>query len=289
MSNPLSGDETMQKMSPRSALQRPSRSAMAQVILLSGLSSGLLLGGCATLGLGGFNIISIEQEWELGREIEEEIAQQLTLSNDAQVVAYLRDLGERVVAGTPMADLDWRFHVVEDDAVNAFNAPGGLVYVNTGLIATAENASELVAVLAHEVGHGVARHGTQRLSQQYGVAVLAGLVLGEDPGLVAEIAASIAAAGTMARFSREDEFEADEMGLRYAPRAGYTPQGMVTFFGRLLEMQEREPGSVENFFSTHPATRERIDRAEGLIAEMGSLSGLATNDDRFPGVRSRVR
>jgi beta-barrel assembly-enhancing protease len=269
---------------------RPSsRGAIALVTLVTGVFSGLLLGGCATLGLGEFNIISIEQEWELGREIEAEIAQQLTLSNDAQVVGYVRDLGTRIVAGTTMAELDWRFHVVEDDAVNAFNAPGGLVYVNTGLIAAAGNASELVAVLAHEVGHGVARHGTRRLSQQYGVAVLAGLVLGEDPGLVAEIAASLAAAGTMARFSREDEFEADEMGLRFAARAGYTPRGMITFFERLLEMQEREPGSVERFFATHPATRERIDRAEGIIQGMGSLSGLATNDDRFAGVRNRVR
>jgi beta-barrel assembly-enhancing protease len=253
------------------------------------LALGAILSGCATLGLGGFNIISIEQEWELGREIEAELAGQLTLSSDAQVVGYVRDLGRRIVAGTPMADREWRFHVVVDESVNAFNAPGGLVYVNTGLIAAAENASELVAVLAHEVGHGVARHGTRRLSQQYGVAVLAGLVLGQDPGLVAEIAASIAAAGTMARFSREDEFEADEMGLRYSARAGYHPRGMVTFFGRLLEMERRDPGGVERFFASHPATEERIARAEGIIAGMGSLQGLATQDDRFAGVRGRVR
>lgn len=248
-----------------------------------------VVSGCATLGLGGFNIISLEQEWELGREIEREIGEQLTLSTDAELTGYVRNLGERIVAGTPMSGLEWRFHVVEDEAVNAFNAPGGLVYVNTGLIREAENASELSAVMAHEVGHGVARHGTQRLSQQYGVAVLAGLILGDDPGLLAEIAASIAAAGTMARFSREDEFEADELGVTFTVEAGYHPRGMVTFFQRLLELQQREPGSVERFFATHPATQERIDRVEDMVEGMGSLDHLATNDDRFPRVQGRAR
>lgn len=252
-------------------------------------ASTALVSGCAAIGLGGFNIISLDQEWELGREIEAEIADQLTLSSDAELNGYVRDLGQRIVAGTPMADREWRFHVVEDEDVNAFNAPGGLVYVNTGLIREAENAAELSAVMAHEVGHGVARHGTQRLSQQYGVAVLAGLILGEDPGLLAEIAASIAATGAMARFSREDEFEADEMGVRFTSDAGYHPEGMATFFGRLLELQEREPGSVERFFASHPATRERIERVEAMIAGMGSLDHLATNDDRFPRVRERAR
>ncbi len=257
--------------------------------VLAPLVSLGVLGGCASLGLGGFNLISIEQEWELGREIEAELAQQLTLSGDAQVNRYVRDLGQRIVARTPMADLEWRFHVVEDDAVNAFNAPGGLVYVNTGLIAAAENAAELSAVVAHEVGHGVARHGTRRLSQQYGVAVLAGLILGQDPGLLAEIAASIAAAGAMARSSREDELEADELGIRYTADAGYHPRGMVTFFRRLLELRQREPGSVERIFASHPATEERIERAEEIIGGMGSLGHLTTQEAAFDAIRARVR
>lgn len=247
-----------------------------------------LLTGCATLGLGGFNIISIEQEWELGREIEEELAEQLTLSRDAELTGYVRQMGQAIVARTPMGNREWRFHVVEDDAVNAFNAPGGLVYINTGLIRAAENASELAAVVAHEIGHGVARHGTQRVSQQYGVAVLAGVILGEDPSLLAEIAASLAAAGAMARSSREDEFEADELGIEFMADGGYHPRGMVTFFERLLEMRQREPGQVERFFASHPAMGERIDRAEGLIAAMGSLDHLTVQDGRFPAIRSRA-
>jgi len=262
----------------------------ARATRATSLAAGmLLLAGCASLGLGGFNIISVEQEWELGRQIEGELAGQLTLSTDAQINGYVRDLGQRIVAETPMANLDWRFHVVADDAVNAFNAPGGLVYVNTGLIGAAENAAELSAVIAHEVGHGVARHGTQRLSQQYGVAILAGLILGEDPGLLAEIAASIAAAGAIARSSREDELEADELGLHFTAGAGYHPEGLITFFERLLDMRERNPGRVERFFASHPATEERIERARGIIAGMGSLGHLTIQDDRFPGVRSRAR
>jgi beta-barrel assembly-enhancing protease len=253
----------------------------------AGLS--LLGSGCAALGLGGVNLISVEQEWELGREIEAELDRQLTFVTDAEVNRYVAELGGRIVSNTPFADLEWRFRVVDDPAVNAFNAPGGLVYVNSGLILAAENASELSAVVAHEVGHGVARHGTRRLSQQYGVAILAGLILGQDPGLLAEIAANLAAAGAMARSSREDEFEADELGVRYMADAGSHPRGMVTFFRRLLELRERRPGSVERFFASHPATEERIERVERMISGMGRLDHLAVDDSRFRGVRDRLR
>lgn len=249
----------------------------------------LVTTGCATLGLGGFNIISLEQEWELGQEFERELEEQLTLSTDPEVNAYVRAMGQRIVEGTELGHLEWRFHVVEDENVNAFNAPGGLVYINSGLIAAAESASELASVVAHEIGHGVARHGTQRLSQQYGVAILAGIVLGEDPALLAEIAASIAAAGAMARSSREDEFEADELGVRYMVDAGYHPRGMVTFFERLLELRQREPGSVEMFFASHPATEDRIGRVEEQVSALGSTAGLATSDGDFNRIRDRVR
>src|SRR5690606_1570900 len=116
--------------------------------------------------------------------------------------------------------LPWRFHVVQDDAINAFNIPGGVVYVNTGLIARAGSASELAVVLAHEISHGIARHGTERLTTQYGISIVAGLVLGQDPGLVEQIAAQIVATGAIARYSRGAEREADDLGVRYMAGAG---------------------------------------------------------------------
>jgi beta-barrel assembly-enhancing protease len=243
--------------------------------------------GCGALGLGGFNVISVEEEWALGRQIEAELNRELNLSNDAAVTGYVDRLGQQIVAQTRKAELPWRFHVVDEPEINAFNAPGGLVYVYSGLIAEAENVSELVAVLAHEVGHGVARHGTQRISQQYGIAVLAGVVLGQDPGVLAEIVASIVAAGAVARFSRQDEFEADELGVEYAARAGYHPQGMVTFFQRLMELQQREPGRVERMFATHPPTRDRIERSQAQIDGM-NVQGLTVNDRELAQIQGRL-
>ena len=237
------------------------REFLSPRLFLAIVFSAIMAAGCAALGLEDVNIISIEEEWEMGRQLEEELARELEVSQDAA----LTRMGERIVVQTPMAGRDWRFYVVEDQTVNAFNVPGGLIYVYTGLIDMAADENELAAVVAHEIGHGVARHGTQRLTRQYGLAVLAGVVLGEEPGVLQQIVAEVVAAGAIARFSRAQEYEADELGVRYMATAGYDPRGMIAFFERLLELQRREPGTVEQFFATHPATADRIQRVEAEI------------------------
>ena len=257
------------------------------------LAFGLLLGsavGCATLGLGGVNLISIEEEWEMGRELEAELAEELTLSDDRVVTEYVNRIGELLVSHSDLADLDWRFHVVEDPAINAFNVPGGLVYVNTGLIAEVDHAAELVGVIGHELGHGVARHGTERLTQQYGLAILAGIVLGEEPGTLQQIVAQVVAAGAIAQFSQEQEHEADELGVQFMALEGYHPEGMIILLERLMELQEREPGSVEQFFGTHPGLPDRIAHIEDeMEAWENRLADLQLDDAEFDGVQARVR
>lgn len=248
----------------------------------------LTLPGCAWLGIGGVNLISIEEEWEMGRQLEAELAGELDLLDDPAVNEYVTRVGEMLVAETEMADLEWRFHVVENSDVNAFNVPGGLVYVHTGMIREAGSAAEFVAVMGHELGHGVERHGTERLSQQYGLSVLASLVLGQDPGVLQEIVAQIAAAGAIAQFSQEQEFEADEVGTRLMAEGGFHPRGMVALLEHLLELREREPGTVEQLFATHPAVPERIDRAEQRIEELDGLADLAMEDPQFREIQQRV-
>jgi len=232
-----------------------------RLLLLLFLLSPFLLAGCAVTETGGINLISVEEEWEMGKEFEAELAEELDVSQSPD----LTEMGERIVAQTRKSDLPWRFYVVQDDSVNAFNVPGGLVYVHSGLIEQVDDETEIAAVVAHEIGHGVARHGTERLTRQYGLAVLAGVVLGEEPGVIQQIVAEIVAAGTIARFSREQEFEADELGVQYMNDAGYDPNGMIRLLERLLDLQEREPGTVEQFFATHPSTDERIDAVRELI------------------------
>jgi beta-barrel assembly-enhancing protease len=220
----------------------------------------LMICACAAMGTSGINLISLEEEWELGEQFEAELAEELDPYEDAKIT----EMGQRIVAETRKAELPWRFYVVEDETINAFNVPGGLVYVHSGLIEVASD-TEIAAVIGHEIGHGVARHGTQRLTQQYGLAILAGAVLGEDPGTVQEIVAQIAAGGAIAQFSQAQEFEADELGVQYMHSAGYDANGMVTLLERFIEMRDRDPGRMEQLFATHPATEERLQRVREQV------------------------
>jgi predicted Zn-dependent protease len=241
-------------------------------------------------GAGNFNLISIEEEWQLGQQLSQDIARQVKLNNDPAVNDYVRSLGQRLVAQTPdpFNRLPWNFHVVDDPAINAFAIPGGHVYVNTGLIAAAENASELAGVMAHEISHVTARHTTEAISRQYGISILAGLVLGQNPNQLAEIAAQILAGGAMARFSRADEAEADELGIKAMFQAGYDPRGMAAMFRVLLAQSKSNPGRVEQFFSTHPTTEDRIRDADRRAADLGTRADLITDEPQFQSIRGRV-
>ena len=244
-----------------------------------------------TLGCGSgsdFNLISIEEEWQLGQQLSREVASQVRLNNDAAINAYVRNMGQRIVSRMPAPynQLPWQFHVVNDPSINAFAIPGGHVYVHTGLIANADNAAELAGVMAHEIAHVVARHSTEQLSRQYGLSMVAGLVLGQNPGVLAQLAAQIAAGGAMASFSREAERESDEIGIQAMAAAGYNPIGMATMFEELLENRQAQPGRVEQFFSTHPLTESRISAARKRAAQIGNRGTL--DEPEFQSIRRRV-
>jgi predicted Zn-dependent protease len=246
-------------------------------------------GGCGSGGGGGdFNLISIEEEWQLGAQLSQEIARQVKFNNDPTLNAYVRDMGQKIVAqsGAPFNQLPWNFHVVQDDTINAFAIPGGHVYVHTGLIKNADNAAELAGVLAHEISHVTARHSTEQISRQYGLSILAGLVLGQNPGQLAQIAAQIVAGGALARFSREAEEEADKLGIQAMAAAGYNPIGMATMFEELLEHRQGQPGRVEQFFSTHPLTEDRLRTAQQRATQIGNRGVL--NEPAFEDAQRRA-
>lgn len=269
-------------------LARRSGAVLAPLVALALV--GLLTASCASSGVnqGDVNLISLEEEWELGRKLEGDLARQLDLSRDAAVNGYVQRLGQRIVAQTEMARLPWEFHVVNDPQVNAFNIPGGHVYVNTGLIAAADSVAELAGVMSHEIAHGVARHGTEQLTRVYGLNILAGVLLGNDPATYERILAQVAGGGAVAHYARGAEREADQLGVRYMYEARYHPEGMVEMFQELLRRRQRQPSSVEQFFSTHPLTENRIRDVQAAIAELPSTSGLTRTDREYQGVRSRV-
>jgi len=231
---------------------------------------GLIL-GCAGTGInkGDFSLISIQEEWQLGAQFSADIAQEMRLLEDPEIKAYITRLGEDVLAqaggDTPVAAQPWSFHVIAEDQVNAFNIPGGHVYFYSGLISRADNYGELMGVMAHEVSHGLARHGVENMSKQYGISMVASLVLGQNPKVYEEVLANILAGGAIMKFSRSAEAEADRLGAGYMYRAGADPMGMVFFFRKLLDLRPSKPNGIEQFFSSHPLTEDRIRDTEILI------------------------
>ena len=253
--------------------------ASTAVALCALVSAAAVLPGCATLG--GANYYSVDQEWELGRQVERDLNRQLRLVNDRALTRYVQNMGQRMVRQTTMADRDWRFYVVADDAVNAFNAPGGLVYINTGLIKRVGSAAELAGAMAHEISHGLARHGTSRLSKANEANVVAAAVLGGDPGVAEQVAAQIVAQGAFARFSRADEREADEMGVQLMAATGYDPEGLALLLQRL---SEGEGGGGAAFFRTHPLSADRM-RTVRQLAQRVDRRGLSMNESGFDAAR----
>lgn len=259
-------------------------------IALSGLLlTALSFYACATTGVnqGDFNLLSIEEEWQLGAKLEKDLAQKLTLVDDQQALAYVDRLGQRIVDQTEMADLPWKFHIVADPQINAFNIPGGQVYVNTGLLEAAPDVAALAGVMAHEISHGVARHGTEQLTRSYGLSIVAGLVLGENPATYQEILAQVLAGGALARFSREAEREADILGVKSMYAAGYDPRGMARMFEVLLEQRQSQPNAVERFFSSHPLTEDRIQTVRAEAAKLPPKQ-LINSDPAFRSVQQQI-
>ena len=166
-------------------------------------------------------------------------------------------------------EFPYHFALLQSDEVNAFAAPGGYVYVTSALEKMAASDAELAAVMAHEVGHVSAGHSAQQLQTAMGYELFKTLLLGDKGGAAAQAAADIAFNNViMTGFSRKDEFQADELGVKYAASAGYDPYGMASFFDKL---QEREKAGNINrnfeFLMSHPNTPERRRRAEALAGQ----------------------
>lgn len=245
---------------------------------------------CSTGGVnrGDVNLISLDREWAMGEQLAAEIVRQVELVEDPAAQAYIQRLGAQIVAETEFADRSWQFHLVEDPSVNAFAIPGGHVFVHTGLVAAAKDVHELAGVVGHEIAHGVARHGTERMTKLYGLERILSLVLGESPGLLEQIAVQVLGSGAVAKFSRDDEAEADALGLRFIAEAGYDPDGMAAMFTTMLALRERRPNLLERFFASHPLTEDRIAAVEAAAEELPAPSTPPRDDPDYAAFRARI-
>ena len=239
--------------------------------------------------LGAF---SEEEEIELGRRAAEEMEQDLQLLDDGDIAAYISDLGQRLAEQSARPGIAYQFKVVDTAEINAFALPGGFIYVHRGLIDAADDESELVGVLGHEIGHVVARHGAKQAQRatyaNLGLSVL-GSVLGNSArSQLGGLAAEMVTAGTFMKFGRDAEREADRLGVQNVVDAGYDPNGMMTFFEKLDGLRAGRGNAVERFFASHPEPAERVANVQDLVEAFGHMSDLARSSRRFEDVKLRL-
>jgi predicted Zn-dependent protease len=268
--------------------------ACALVLLAAPLS---LLSSCATTTTRSLEtsvaraLVTSEQENQIGLQVKSDLEtkQKIVYLTDPEVTGYVRGVADRVIAlgKKDRDDVKWQVFVIDDKkTVNAFATPGGYLYVYRGLLELAENEAELAGVMAHETGHVVARHSARSLVAAYGLDAIAAMAAGNNPGLVAKIATSIASNGVMLSHSRADETEADEYGARYSGGAGYDPHGLITFFGRLQQKEGSSP-KLLTYLSDHPATQDRIEHVNRFIAEQ-HITGTNLGTESYARIRQRL-
>jgi predicted Zn-dependent protease len=241
----------------------------------------------------GPNFYSLEKEVALGKQLAQEVERSSKLIDDPVVTEYVNRVGQNLVRNSD-ARVPFTIKVIDSDEVNAFALPGGFFYVNSGLILRAEEESELAGVMAHEISHVTARHGTKNATKGQilqlatiplvllGPAGLAGYGLYE--GL------NIALPVTFLKFSRDAEREADFLGLQYMYKAGYDPNSYITFFERIQADEKRRPGTIPKVFSTHPPTAERIQNAQEEIERiLPAKEEYIVTTSEFDSVKARLR
>lgn len=246
----------------------------------------LLALGCATL--------SIPEERRLGEEVQRQIRSELDLLRDPVVENYVSGLGRSIVRASGPQPFDYHFYVVAADEINAFALPAGYIYVNTETILRARNVSELVGVIAHEVGHVAKRHIAHNYNRQENTRLLhkaavvgAGLAGGGNAAGAANLVGGLAGMAYLNTFTREAEAEADAFAVEVMPRAGYDPRGIVTFFQTLRA--EGGP-SVPGFLSSHPTSESRIEATSRLIERTPLPAALRRDDSgRLEIIQRRIR
>ncbi len=231
---------------------------------------GWLTAGCETAPITGrsqFIVMSPGQAQQMGLQAYHQILSKARLSTNQSYVRRVREIGRRIANVSGQPDLKWEFNVIEDKTPNAFALPGGKVGVNTGLFTVAKDDNQLATVMAHEVGHAIARHGSERISTQ--MAVQLGLVglsaaAGQEYGQFVNLASQLSTLGIVLPHTRTQESEADHIGLILMARAGYDPRAAVPLWENFRNAGGPRP---PEFLSTHPAPQTRIDNIRKLLPQ----------------------
>ena len=249
--------------------------------------------GNRKVGKGGVNFYSLEKEIALGKQLAQEVERSAKMVDDPIVTEYVNRVGQNLVRNSD-AQVPFTIKVIDSDEVNAFALPGGFFYVNSGLILRAQEESELAGVMAHEISHVTARHGTKQATkgQIMQLATIPLILLGPGgwAGYGIYQGLNLAIPLTFLKFTRGDEKEADFLGVQYMYKAGYDPNSYVTFFERVQADEKRRPGTIPKIFSSHPPTAERITNTQNEIARiLPQRNEYIVTTSEFDQVKSRLR
>src|SRR6516164_5909897 len=238
----------------------------------------------------GVNFYSLEKEIALGKQLAQEIEREAKIIDDPIIAEYVSRVGQNLVRNSD-AKVPFTIKVLDAEEVNAFALPGGFFFVNSGLILKADSESELAGVMAHEIAHVAARHGTRQATrgELVNLASIPLIFMGGWAGYAIRQGAGLAIPMGFLTFSRTMEREADFLGLQYLYKTGYDPTSFVDFFEKIQSMEKKKPGTMSKVFSTHPMTDDRIKAAQDEIQKiLVSKPEYVVNTSEFNDVKNRL-